>query len=193
VVALDPAPTSLVAWSESLIRQSVAADAGLMTAMLAAAEELRGTLPTIKDTRVPEQPQAAPCLPSLRAPDRLWSLYADIRSATTPDERVAALMDLTWLQLPDGIDHALFDVEVGNRLVATPMVQSLEGFLTQPRRFGELREWMAPLTQDSGREALERQVQCLIRWLAYFLPQRYRLDRPRHTEVLTLVLPPGRA
>ncbi|MEN3976135.1 phospholipase D family protein [Emcibacter sp. SYSU 3D8] len=125
--------------------------------------------------------------PEFRSPDRLYGLARDtewlVRSA--PSE--AALRDLLALDVDVGGGDAAFEARVREKLRGSPMVQQLEDFLSEPRRFGAVTEWLKRLLPDANHAQRQAACQTLIRWLIYFDPERYEVGTPgAYSEVLSL-------
>ena len=92
---------------------------------------------------------------------------------------------LSVLALPDGLDEVTFRSRVGTRLLEVEAIRAFDEFVTQPRFFGEMAEWLkaAGVLADHGQDDRKRYLQTLVRWLRHFLPGRYRLEEPNYSEL----------
>ena len=123
-------------------------------------------------------------LPSSRYPDLLFKAYSGRLEALTIGARLSAIEDLRLLNLPQGMDELSFNAIVGAMLLQMPMVHSIDSFLTEPRRFGEVRSLLrSRLDSDTSNDPSES-WQTLMRWLRYFLPNRYNLSVPNYSEIV---------
>lgn len=69
-------------------------------------------------------------------------------------------------------------------LLQKPIIQQIDNFVTTPKRFGAVRDFLASLPcANLPNFNPERAWQTLMRWLLYFLPSRYALSVPNHSEV----------
>ena len=122
-------------------------------------------------------------VPSLRMPSDLFKAYRVGAAALTSTSAAAAGVDLAVLDLPVGLAQAQFTALVGHRLLCQPIVKAVDEFLSEPRRFGEVRELISKLT-GFDRDQAEFAWQTTMRWMLEFLPQRYSRQVFRHSEVL---------
>ena len=63
-----------------------------------------------------------------------------------------------------------------------PLISQVDQLLNQPRRFGEVRDLLKALCGPSFDAS--RAWQTLMRWMLYFLPERYKLTVPHHSEIM---------
>jgi hypothetical protein len=128
--------------------------------------------------------QAAVFLPKTRNPEVLFRAYASADPDLTSAAREQTSLDLIALSIPRGLSQERFRAVVGSLLLQSPLVAFVDEMALSPRRFGEvrqlLRERLAELSMD--RDATEA-WQTLMRWLTYFLPERYNVVVPRFSEV----------
>ena len=94
-------------------------------------------------------------------------------------------MTLRLLALPDGLDESTFRQRVGAGLLAVETVRAFDEFVSQPRYFGEMAEWLKGrgVLADQSLEDRKMYLQTLVRWLRHFLPGRYRLEEPNYSEL----------
>lgn len=123
-------------------------------------------------------------LPQLRHPAELYLAYRSETSVLTRAAREAAFRDMSQFVLSPGLDRAAFEAEIGIQLLGKPLVKQVDGFVSEPRRFGEVRQLLREAMRD-GKCGLEpgHAWQTLMRWLLYFLPNRYRMAVPSHSEI----------
>lgn len=184
---IEPAPVSLSVLAHRLLCNAVEATDDLRKTFQDAADLRKGCLPPPISLKVPlPDPQRVSIqFPSMRSPEKLFSAYSGIYNVSSKEEREAALNDLAALDLPDGLDESSFKSEVGKRLLQVPEVAEFDVFVLTPRRFGALTDWAKEKVSNVKRDhkASQRFVQCLIRWLRYFLPGRYVLAEPEYSEI----------
>lgn len=122
--------------------------------------------------------------PSLRQPTDLYLAYSTGTDRLASASADAARRDLLALDIPAGLERFQFYQIVGHRLVNETVVRDVDEFLRLPRRFGEVREYVASREQLSRLEA-EYAWQTLMRWLLEFLPHRYDRRVARWSEVMS--------
>jgi hypothetical protein len=97
----------------------------------------------------------------------------------------AARADLLALGVAPGLSQAAFERSVGALLLQQPVVSQIDRLLTQPQRFGAVRDALARLpcaaTPDFDATLA---WQMLMRWLFHFLPGRYTRLPSRRSEVV---------
>ena len=132
----------------------------------------------------PDQPGVPMWRPSLRAPSDLYRVYRGDFDILTTGGEVSAREDLRYLDIPPGLTEPVFDSFVGAMLLQIPLIGSIDRFLAKPRRFGEMTTFLKRnLNTDMEKDRFDAEWQKLIRWLLHFLPHRYFLVQPSHTEV----------
>lgn len=137
-------------------------------------------------TELPACPQSPPVAwsPRLREPRDLFLAYSEGHERLTHASAHAVEADLRALDIPSGLERGAFEAIVRTRLLQASIVHRVDHFLDDPHRFGAVRILMQQLLQLDRAEA-EHAWQTLMRWLLYFLPDRYQYSVPRHSEVLT--------
>jgi hypothetical protein len=153
-------------------------------------EEIAKLLPTHaihEEVPTPTQPVDL-WVPSLRMPSDLFTAYSSGGQSLTARSSAAAAIDLAVLDLPVGLDRAQFDTLVGHRVRQQPFFQNLDGYLDQPRRFGEVRQKISQL-KGFNRAQAEDAWQTTMRWMLEFLPRRYGRDVYRNSEVFSIIQP----
>ena len=186
LVEVQPLPTTVFALLRRIEREAVEASAELRSAIEAAAAELRASPKAVNgELAVPEGGAGREWYPSLRNPERLYALYRTLADASA-DEREAALEDLAEIAVDDGLDEPAFCDAVAKHLVVCPHLVQFDALLATPRRFGELTDWLKGRSHASpalNHRESQRYVQTLIRWLLFFLPERYVLEQPNYSEL----------
>jgi len=123
-------------------------------------------------------------LPTLRYPDLLFSAYSGSLDTLTTGARQTAISDLTHLKLGNGLRERAFKAVVGALLLQMPQVHSVDQFLSEPRRFGEVRALLRTLQKENGSYNSSDGWQTLMRWLRYFLPERYNVSVVDYSEIM---------
>ncbi len=123
-------------------------------------------------------------LPILRHPQDLYLAYCGKLEKLTTTTINSALTDLQSLPVPENLTQEAFKTYVGTLLLQKPIVQTVDSFVSTPQRFGAVRNLLRtlPCQQISEFDA-NRSWQTLMRWLLYFLPHRYNLSVPHHSEI----------
>lgn len=123
-------------------------------------------------------------LPTLRHPDSLYKAYLGKLSELTSTSRYAALEDLSALQIPTGLSLNLFRSYVGALLLQKPLIRQVDEFVIDPQRFGAVTEFLKRSRYGKFPELNPDEAwQTLMRWLLYFLPERYSVSTPHHSEI----------
>jgi len=186
MAVLRPVPNRLFLFVRDLERTSVLATPELRQRL----EEAADASPPPPIYPLTEMPPLGPTMParpfpSFRSPDRLYGAYRSIQEFRDPETRDAVLDDLLVLSLPDGLDETAFRDRFGRALLARDDIAAFDEFVARPRYFGEMAEWLKArgVLADQDQEARKRYLQTLVRWLAHFLPGRYRLEEPNYSEL----------
>lgn len=137
----------------------------------------------------PLPPPAAPDLepepsfdawrPQLRFPADLWQAYGGGTDLLTLAAREATAIDLAALAPPPGLDRRQFEAWIGLQLRQHPEMQAIDAFLSQSRRFGEVRDLLAQRGAADG----DRAWQSWMRWLLHFLPHDYEMKVANYSEI----------
>ena len=130
----------------------------------------------------PESGTSQLWLPRLRQPEDAFAAYQGTSELLTSAAREAALHDLAVLDPPPKLSRPAFDAWTGVALLQMPLVARIDRFVEQPRRFGAVRDLIATTTDVSGEEAATL-WQSTMRWLLYYLPERYVRRVPSHSEI----------
>lgn len=125
-------------------------------------------------------------MPQFRSPDRLFLLYRDAEWLSSARANDPALVDILRLQIPPALGRPAFDELVRARLLGTPAVRALEAALGQPQRFGALTDVLRTVLPNTSHEQRQAALQVLLRWLLYFAGDRFRMDTPNYSEIVSL-------
>ena len=121
-----------------------------------------------------------PWSPTCRSPEYVFRTYVGDTNAMSREGSRAAIEDLQNLYLPADLSETSFNKFIRSRLILLPVTRDLDSFLSQPRRFGEMRLWTKKyLEVEDGTDSW----QTLMRWLIYFLPHRYQVHTTNYSEV----------
>ncbi|ELS01833.1 hypothetical protein Xen7305DRAFT_00015400 [Xenococcus sp. PCC 7305] len=123
-------------------------------------------------------------LPTLRNPEDLYLAYCGQTEKLTSASKIAASTDLRSLSIIPNLSQKVFKAYIGTLLLQKPIIQKVDSFVKFPQRFGAVRDFLnsLPCATILYFDA-ERAWQTLMRWLLYFLPNRYALSVPNYSEV----------
>lgn len=123
-------------------------------------------------------------IPTLRNPEDLYPAYCGRLEELSTASRQAALLDLRSLPIPPNLPKSAFQVYVGSLLLQKPVIHRIDLLVETPQRFGAVTDLLSslPCNHTPAFDA-DRTWQTLMRWLRYFLPNRYTLSVPSHSEV----------
>jgi hypothetical protein len=119
-------------------------------------------------------------LPSCRTPDELFNAYRGRAEELTQGVRAAAISDLTYLDVPIGLDAPAFRAFVSAALLISPSIGKIAAFARTPRRFGEMRNFVA--NTSDARQPTEA-WQTTMRWLLHYFPERFEMHEANFSEV----------
>jgi len=123
-------------------------------------------------------------LPTLRNPEDLYIAYCGQTEKLSTASKIAALTDLRSLPIIPNLSQKTFNAYVGTLLLQKPIIQKVDSFVKTPQRFGAVKNLLNSLTYSNNLHFnAERAWQTLMRWLLYFLPNRYALSVPNYSEV----------
>jgi hypothetical protein len=89
-----------------------------------------------------------------------------------------------FLRVIPNLPPKAFKVYIGTILLQHPLIRQVDAFVETPQRFGAVRDLIATFPCGSHPEFnANRAWQTLMRWLLYFLPERYALSVPNHSEI----------
>lgn len=123
-------------------------------------------------------------IPKSRNPENLFIYYSGKEGLVTEVQKQHARQDLAYFSIPKGLDKKEFNNTISFQLLQMPIVQQIDAFLTQPRRFGEMRNLLKTLDPkiDSSRA-----WQTLMRWLTYFFPNKYLSSVANYSEIFSKI------
>ena len=123
-------------------------------------------------------------LSTLRNPEDLYIAYCEQTEKLSTASKIAALTDLRSLPIIPNLSQKTFNAYVGTLLLQKPIIQKVDSFVKTPQRFGAVKNLLNSLTYSNNLHFnAERAWQTLMRWLLYFLPNRYALSVPNYSEV----------
>ena len=132
----------------------------------------------------PQQVNHERWIPHLRYPEELYRAYTGDLDALTTATRRHGLRDLRFLNIPEGLPEEAFNKEVKWQLLQMPVVQKVDNYVQVSRRFGAVRDYLQtlPCSEEPGFNATEA-WQTLMRWLLYFLEDRYDCQEANYSEI----------
>lgn len=130
-------------------------------------------------------------LPASSSPDLLWEALKASNSAHYEGNDSKIEHDMALYGIAFARSKQEFSEILGRTFLAHPFIQALHDKLDEgPMRFGAIKEWIQNTCNDIPtpyRKDLTEITQNLLRWLLYFANDRYRLERPNYTEVLSKI------
>lgn len=129
-------------------------------------------------------------LPALRNPEELFLAYSGHAARLSSASQEAACSDLATLAVPPGLPREAFEAYVAVLLLQQPVIRGIDALVATPQRFGAVRDAIAAaMPKDRVEFDADRAWQTLMRWLRYFIPNRYGLSVPNHSEVFYRTIP----
>ncbi|WP_324680894.1 phospholipase D family protein [Hymenobacter sp. GOD-10R] len=123
-------------------------------------------------------------LPITRFPDVLFRAYSGDISNLSHTSKQMAEIDLAFLRITPGLTKPAFNLCVAAALLQSPVIAQIDQFLVSPRRFGAVTAFIKSLPcSDYPNFDASYSWQTLIRWLLYFLPDRYSQVHSSYSEV----------
>lgn len=123
-------------------------------------------------------------IPACRSPADLFRIYQPFEADFLPTETLqSGKLDLAILQPPPRLTADQFKNVIAVSLLATPVFNAIDRFIIEPRRFGEVREYLQQKLSLSYEQA-GRAWQTLIRWMRCFLLERYDYKKPNYSEII---------
>lgn len=189
MIEVERATKSLIHFEQLLLRQSFPASGSLV-------EELRrliDSLPPIEIATLTKPEADEPAkpeqlwVPALRHPEQLYLAYSGEEERLTAVSHSAALSDLAQLGPPRGLPERQFDTIVASALLQTEVVRAVDEFLSESRRFGAVTQHLRTHLTGVASADVDHAWQTLMRWLLYFLPNRYQVSVPNYSEVIRRV------
>lgn len=129
-----------------------------------------------------ESMQLTTWIPSLRQPEDLFVAYQGRLDVLSNVAQRCAVADLSMLRVPSNLNESAFRTIVGATLLRMPVVAAVSRFITVPRRFGEVRDLLTQLLGSA--DTASREWQTLLRWLIFFLGNRFEYRRLHYSEVI---------
>lgn len=123
-------------------------------------------------------------LPQTRMPAHLFDWYQRPERSEAPSGQVERISrDLAALDVPPFLGEEDFRRVAAAALLASTTWYEIDDFVSVERRFGEVRAFLERNHSLSREEATDT-WQTLIRWMRYFLPERYSHRVVRNSELV---------
>jgi hypothetical protein len=194
-----PVDNPLLAEFERTLRESaVSVEEQLYQRMLALSLQFQANTPmafvvaestqweTVSGPAASDPPELV-WLPTLRQPEDLFAVYSGRQASLAAFVVKSAESDLAVLRPPVGLEAAAFSEAVAIALLQMPVVDLVDSFVETSQRFGAVVDLLI------GRYGLDRDTavkawQALMRWMLYFMPDRYERRVDHHTEMFERVV-----
>jgi len=186
LVQLPASNSSLPQFEQELLENSIQVDTQIYQQYLGIINQINTSIDDIKltDDWPSDILKYENWIPSLRNPKELYLAYSGKEDQLTSIGRETAINDLRFLNILPNLNQNNFNAYVGILLLQKPIIQQVDNFVKTPQRFGAVRDFLASLPcAECPLFNSERAWQTLMRWLLYFLPSRYALSVPKHSEV----------
>jgi len=140
--------------------------------------------PVERDAELREEERREWWVPKLRHPEDLYRVYSGDAETVTSATYRHGQDDLNFFELSSGLSREEFELEVGWQLLQKPLVQSVDNFVAISRRFGAVRDHIKELPPGERADFDATHAwQALMRWLLYFLGDRYRRHEGNYSEI----------
>jgi len=120
-------------------------------------------------------------VPTLRNPEELFLFYSGEGERLSSASRIAAADDLGCFAIAPGLSRDTFEKYVALEFIQKPIIASVDSLLSTPQRFGAVTSLIRRRLPTVDADAA---WQTIMRWMRYFLPKRYALSIPSHSEVV---------
>ena len=187
--------TALKEWESSLLSQATEVDESLVRAIQGLVDNLPDEEAVVLSDGPTDESGAgqastgsdvkgSPWIPMTRYPEQLYEAYAGRTERVSAGATETMRHDLWALAIPRGLDEIGFRVAVAAVLLQMPVINEIDRFISVPRTFGAVRDflgsrWRYPMERDPATD-----WQTIMRWFRYFLPQRFQVSIPSHSEVI---------
>jgi hypothetical protein len=171
----------------SLLR-TVAAESTPVNAEIAArfaSIEVRPSISTFKPKEEVTSPNKQEWLPNARQPSDLFVAYSGKSENLSRASLNSALIDLSFLSIPEGLSEDRFGACVRAVLMQHQLFNTIWNLSSERRRFGEYRALVKNYCQSHHiqRDAADT-LQVSMRWLLHFFPENFDLQTPNYSEIL---------
>lgn len=194
LVELPAETEELQAFEEELLKNCVEVDQNLFNQVSETVQLLRQQFPDsialINDSKLDQpsynlnQKDSQIWMPTLRYPECLYLAYSKQREKLTTATQKAANENLNAFSLPSHLGEDTFNSYIGTLLLQTKVVQKIDEFVKIPQRFGAVRNFILSLDDTMiNKSEASHAWQTLMRWLLYFLPNRYAVSVPNYSEI----------
>lgn len=121
-------------------------------------------------------------MPKTRFPESVYSAYIGQEEYISTATKESVTADLAVLSIPDGLNEKTFNLFVATALVQMPIISQVDRFVEKPQRFGAVRDLIMHIT-GFGKTDANTAWQTLMRWLLYYLPDKYERKQPHFSEI----------
>jgi len=190
-----PAETEqLKIFERELLRNCVEVDQNLFNQVSETVQLLRQQFPEsialINDSKQDQPPynlkqeDSQIWMLTLRYPECLYLAYSKQWDKLTTATQEAANQDLNAFSIPSYLSEETFNSYIGTLLLQKQVVQQVDEFVKTPQRFGAVKNFLLSLDDTiTNTSEASHTWQTLMRWLLYFLPNRYAVSVPNYSEI----------
>jgi len=148
------------------------------------AEEIGNEVRDSREAWSSQSRQSEWWIPTLRYPEDLYRVYAGGSEEMSSATWEHGMHDLHYFDFPGELDEATFELEMRWQLLQKPVVQEIDALVETSKRFGAVCDYLRtlPCAEDEDFDAT-RAWQTLMRWLLYFLSDRYQRREPGYSEI----------
>ena len=175
-------------WETGVVSQGTEVDESIVQHMQALVVDLPEyqravTWDSLQESNGPEI-DVSEWLPRTRYPEQVYQVYSGHSETVSAGASESVAHDLTALAIPRGLDERGFRIAVAAVLLQMPLISEIDRYVAVPRTFGAVRGFL----RSRQRYPVERDPitdwQTIMRWFRFFLPQRFQLSIPSHSEII---------
>jgi hypothetical protein len=188
LVPMSAADERITEFEWQLLSRSVVVDQSIYDGTMTAVDALRRAGILFPALTAPDEGQEPSSnieawLPTCRTPDRLYDAYHGRSDRMLSSAFEDALLDLSVLNPPSGLDREGFKSYVVSKLEQHPLIHEFDKFVATARTSEEVATYVASNITLLAEPPAAEVADILKRWLLTFFPDRYRTRPPEGTEI----------